>query len=211
MTELVFTHAELGGLKYRAMAERCAATFTGEVAQLADMKSEPIRGATAILRLDFTTNNFALKRIEALKDYLKAARGDVIAADCDMVWKRETSPLFDADFDIGVCWRTGSPSMPYYAGFVMIRHGSEAARQFITDWWFTIACQPKDLQPWWGDQIALAAMLGQQRPNTTVDINGCMVRIFDAGRVFFNMQSEGQKHPDGVYAIHFKGDKKGLV
>jgi hypothetical protein len=85
------------------------------------------------------------------------------------------------------------------------------AVSFLTEWWFTIARLPAELQTWWGDQLALASMLGQCAPGETKNLHGCKVKIFDAGRVFFNMQSKDQTPPSDCYAIHYKGEKKELA
>ena len=213
MIELCFTHADLGqDALYRPLATKCLETWeavTGAPsAQFRDMTSPHVGAGRKVIRKDFTRNQFSLKRTECLKDYARHARGNLVATDCDMEWRASPAPLFDEDFDIGLCWRTGNPGMPYYAGFVMVRHGSEAAIQFLTEWWFTIANLPAEAQTWWGDQWALAAMLGRGEPNTTKNFMGAKVRLFDAGRVFFNMQAKDQTPPDGIYATHVKGFRK---
>jgi len=192
--ELAFTYADFGDGKYYDLAEECRMTACAA-------------GFGRVTRLPGgERHNLMLKRIEGLKNHMREAEGDLVYSDCDMRWLKSPEPLFDGSFDVGVMWRTGNPPMPYLACMVLLSRASEAAVHFVTEWWFTIATMPKEMQGWWGDQVALASMLGRQKPNTMVDFEGCRVRIFDSGPIIHN--TAGNTAPEGVYAIHHKGQLK---
>ena len=212
MIDLCFMLAETGFPQYRPLAQQMLESaqkcMRGRGIQFADEHSEPLPGIAALLRSDVTRENMMLKRVEMLRKYARTADHNMVLTDVDVVWQNDPSPLFDGSFDIGVVWRAGHPAMPYCGGFVMVRHGSEAAIDFITEWWFACTSMPKVLQKWWGDQLALAFLIGRQRPNTLVNVAGCRVKIFDAGDVLFQVADVNQRSNPKAMCRHYKGKAK---
>lgn len=221
--DLCFMHAEVGHpyipgseKAYRPLAERMVESFNNctdddeGIIQFADMESEPIQGAHSIIRSKVTRENLMVKRAESLRDYARKASHNMVMADVDMVWKQNPAPIFKEDFDVGLCWRAADPAMPYIGCLMFIRHGSEAALNFLIERCYVASAMPAEMRVWWGDQLSLTCMLGPGKPNTLVNYNGCKIRIFDAGRIMFNIDGPGQKPPEGVFVTHYKGDRKEL-
>lgn len=210
---LCFLHVELGDQSYRPLAEGMAWSFNlvsehrHRVTMLTDAETQPF-GPEVRRGSDVTRETLMLSRVAMLKDLLPEANGNVICCDTDVRWVKDPAPLFEDDFDVGLMWRRGHPAMPYCGAMTLFRHGSEAAHDFAIEWWFTMATMPKGLHRWWGDQLALASMLGRQQPNTIANFNGCRVKIFDSGYVLHHAHSKEQAIPDRAYAVHFKGQKK---
>lgn len=214
--DLCFMLVDLGSGQYRKLASEMVdsawrAGLEFRSVQFSDEATEAGTGGGVRRLSDVHEGNLMLKRAEMLKDYARIASGHTIMCDCDVVWQRDPTPLFDGSFDIGLCWRTGQPSMPYMGGMVLVRHGSEAAIEFLNEWWFTIVTMPKTLHRWWGDQLALASMLGRQAPGSVVSVNGCRVKIFDSGDLMFQVADADQKAPQSAYARHYKGKAKSAM
>lgn len=202
-------HADIGRPQYRLVAQRMTSsaknTMKARIVQFADDKSQAIDGADLIVRADVSDRNIMLRRAEMMREHARCAHGHMVMCDADLIWQRDPSMLFDLPFDIGLMWRSGRPAMPYCGAMIYVRHGSEAAIEFLSDWIFTIKSLPPKLHGWWGDQLALAAMLGRRTPNQSVGYNGCLVHIFDGGQHIFTMKEPDQKAPEIAVARHYKG------
>lgn len=210
MLDLVFMHADIGFPAYRPLAETmiesAKAIFECRPIQIADLNSEPIRGTERLIRSDINAQNMMIKRPEILAATVHSkAQSNVIACDADIVWLRDPHELFNGTFDLGLIWRAQAPAMPYLGCLLLIRQQSEAAVQFLSDWVWTISGMPAELKSWWGDQLALASMLGRQDPNTTIVSRGCRIKLFDAGDIVGTMHTKEHTVANRVYCKHYKG------
>ena len=108
-------------------------------------------------------------RIQALYlEQREAGRASVLM-DSDVVVNRDPAPIFAEAFDVGLTWRLGSPEAPFNGGMILVAPG-EAGLAFFRmarECYDAIAVDsaitsffPKDLRAWWGDQYALASMVG---------------------------------------------------
>lgn len=191
--------AELGSkTDYRAMTERM-------------VQSAQSCMSARMVRLDapeLTRSQLMLQRVDMLKQFAKRADGHVVMCDVDLEWQNSPEPLFDAnDFDIGLAWTSGNRSMPYCGALVLVRHGSEAADRFLTNWVVIYRSLPKETWAWWGDQIALAIMLGLDlKPGDIVNKDGARVKIFDGGDLIFPAKHPNQIAPKTALAKHYKGE-----
>lgn len=218
MIDLCFLHAEIGRPEYRPMTGKMVRSFReiatdgDRIVQFADATSEQIEGVDVLTRAEgLCKENLMLGRIGFLQEHFRLAAGHIVLSDADMIWHRNPNDIFDEDFDIGLLWRVGVPSMPYLGGLVFARQGSEAALHFITNWHGLARTLPREMHGWWGDQLALAIMLGSQgKPNRTTDWQGARVKIFDAGKILHSVRWPGQPAAPGTYATHYKGAKKDL-
>lgn len=216
MIDLAFMLAEVGHEKfYRPLAsqmiESAKACMTARFVQFADRVSDPLPGVSVVVREDVEKDNLMMMRSKLLRDYVRHSSGHIVMCDADVTWQRDPEPLFDGSFDIGVAWRADQEAMPYCGGLLMIRHGSEAAQRFLNEWWFMQVTMPPVLKKWWGDQVALAVMIGRGVPGEVKNVNGCRVRIFDCGDTLFQISDEHQTAPASALCRHYKGKVKGKM
>lgn len=215
MIDLCFMLADLGRPQYRIAAEAmltsARACMEFVPVQLSDRESKPAPGVDLVVRDDVRRENVMIARAKLFRDYVKHASNNSVMCDADVAWQRDPSELFDGSFDVGVCWRSWHAAMPYYGGLILVRHGSEAALEFLNDWWFLIATMPPELQKWWGDQLSLAILLGRGKPNSLVNLNGCRVKVFDGADVMFQIADIEQKPPTNAYCVHRQGKVKAAM
>lgn len=207
--------ADLGRPQYRVaagdMLTSARACMKFNPVQLSDATSEPASGVDLVVRDQVRRENVMLARAKMLRDYAKHASHNVVMCDADVIFQRDPGELFDGTFDIGVLWRAWHAAMPYYGGLILIRHGSEAALEFLNEWWFLIAMMPPELQKWWGDQLSLAILLGRGKPNSLVSLSGCRVKVFDGADVMFQIADIEQKAPASAYCVHRQGKVKAAM
>lgn len=213
MIDLCFLHAEIGNRAYRSLAERFVASALQvgglRPVQFADLASVAIVGSERVIRTPITSRNLMLARTQMFKEYLPRANNNVICCDCDIVWHNSPTPLFSDDFDLGVLHRANHPSTPYGGGFILARHSSEVAVDFLTEWWSSVLAMPTHLRGWHGDEMALAKLLGRREPDSTCNVIGCRVKVFDYSRILFDVRRNDQIPPRDTYASHCRRARRG--
>lgn len=137
----------------------------------------------------------------------------VVFFDTDMLLLEPISPLFERDFDIALTLRP-SGRMPVNGGLIFINNRRpDLVRQFFQSLKEYIETEAQgQKREWYGDQIALAAIVGEvnvTRDRDTIrDINGLRILFLDAARYNY---SPNRDHPvlwsnlSGISLYHFKG------
>lgn len=149
-----------------------------------------------------------------------------VFTDSDVVVNLDPVAVFAEDFDVGLTWRPGFPDAPFNGGMIFVAPGEAGARFFaealrcydaLADGAARKGLFPRDLRGWWGDQFALAAMVGyrdfaERLAEGGIAVNGVRVRFFPCETHNFTL--EAQNYPTAVlrqkYFIHFKGNRKAL-
>jgi hypothetical protein len=147
-----------------------------------------------------------------------------ILLDSDVVVNREPSAVFAEAFDVGLTWRPEIGHAPFNGGVIFIAQGNAGLAFFGR----TLACYdalaadarvasrfPHDLRAWWGDQLALAAMVGYREfaanRGAGVRVEGVTVRFFACSEYNF-VPKPGVTYPAEVlrakFFVHFKGNRK---
>ena len=151
-----------------------------------------------------------------------AMRGPTVLMDVDMLMQRSPFALFDGGFDIGLTYTTEPSLHAFNAGVILI---DPARRDRVVDFFArlaaSVAAAPPDQREWYGDQIALARLMGAPdvaRWTGVVDqaTDGVRVRAWPADDWNASHALDGANKP--VFAalphaglVHFKGERKGIM
>jgi len=184
-------------------------------------------GIDEVVREPIDRNRLMYERMRAQSRYLHRrdpARATVLM-DSDVVVNLDPLAVFAEDFDVGLTWRKGEPDAPFNGGMIFVAPGDGGARFFdealrcydaIADDAARKGLFPQDLRAWWGDQFALAAMIGYrefgERTAEGTRVNGVRVRFFPCETHNFTM--DGGDYEIATlrqkYFIHFKGNRKNM-
>jgi hypothetical protein len=194
---------------------------------LTDEATRVPEGIDEVVREPIDRNRLMYERMRVQSRFLQ--RRDpgraTVFTDSDVVVNLDPAPIFAEDFDVGLTWRTGLPDAPFNGGMIFVAPGEAGARFFaeaircydaLADDAARKAVFPQDLRAWWGDQFALAAMVGYrefgERTGEGIRVNGVRVRFFPCETHNFTM--EGGNHEVAAlrrkYFIHFKGNRKAM-
>ena len=162
-----------------------------------------------------------VKNTEVWRDFCASQRGEVIFLDPDVLMAKK--PDLEALSDIAVTWRDNlgdfSRRMPYNTGVVMARCNQRSA-QFFNEMVRRIERMPDDDQRWYGNQLALATLVGDV-PQVFKDlwrhskrapwepalwIDGCQVNQIPCD--LYNWTPDGDEPLMGQYFVHLKGNRK---
>ena len=77
---------------------------------------------------------------------------------------------------------------------------------------------PRSLKCWWGDQFALAALVGwralaERGEDNAVSVDGLRVRIFPCETHNYTIEARAYApgELDGKFLVHFKGPRKAMM
>lgn len=176
-------------------------------------------GVTKWLQIGGYSNPLMVENTIIWRDFCAAHEGVNIFLDPDVLMAK-APPLFLAD--IAVTWRDNlgdfSRRMPYNTGVVVARGGQKSALFFneMTD---RISAMSDEDQKWYGNQIALAEMLGEppqqmvdgwkhaRKVNWTPSLHcGCNVSFLPCDK--FNWTPEDDGPVMDRYFVHLKGNRK---
>jgi hypothetical protein len=150
-----------------------------------------------------------------------------VLMDTDVVVNAEPAHAFAWHFDVGLTWRAGMPDAPFNGGLILVAEGEAGARFFAA----ALACYAAlaadagvrrratgDLRAWWGDQLALASLVGHrtfaERAGDSVEVDGTRVRFLPCDEYNFTPEP-GQAPEDPSLAakrfLQFKGNRKALM
>jgi hypothetical protein len=178
-----------------------------------------------VMRFPMDHDRLMYERMRVQASYLgnRAAGRHSVLIDSDVVVNRDPAPIFAEAFDVGLTWRAGLPNAPFNGGAIFVASG-EAAAGFFTrarscydafaDTPSVAAPYPRGLRGWWGDQFALALMVGYQafaeRKADVMRVDGVRVRFFPCDD--YNYTIEAREYPPSFFAskflVHFKGNRK---
>jgi hypothetical protein len=184
--------------------------------------------AVEVRRVALDRAHLMYERMRAQRDHLRrrpAGRATVFV-DADVVVNAEPSGVFAEAFDVGLTLRAVVDA-PFNGGVIFAGPGEGAARFFTQ----ALACYdaladapsiaplfPKSLRCWWGDQFALAALVGwralaERGTAATLSIDGLRVRVFPCETHNYTIEARayGPGELDARYFIHFKGARKQMM
>ncbi|MDP4822517.1 MAG: hypothetical protein NWR47_01055 [Aestuariivirgaceae bacterium] len=139
-------------------------------------------------------------------------RTPVIFIDTDILVFKDIRHLFDQPFDIGLTVRANE-EMPVNGGILFVNNKNpEAARQFFRQLLSLIEAQGKDERNWYGDQYALAQIIGkrlaQDGTGTVIEAAGARILILPSDRYNYSPKASRPnlfKGLDDISVYHFKG------
>ncbi len=182
--------------------------------------------AHAVVRVPIDAGRLMYERMRAQELYLaeRPVGRATVFMDVDVVPNRDPAGIFAEEFDVGLTWRGDVPDAPINGGLIFVGPGA-AGRDFFRE---TRRCYDalaadarlapladRDLRAWWGDQFALAAMLGYRRlgedPPRAIRVGGVRLRLFPCADYNFTPEPGQTYAADflaGRWFLHFKGNRK---
>ena len=155
-----------------------------------------------------------LARMRAQREYLgRAPAGPVFFLDADMLVLEDLRAALDG-CDLAVTVRN-DPEMPINGGFIAVAEDGRARAAAFLDAALRIYLEEYGSQgAWWGDQRALARLVGVERCRTqigqVVDAGGARVRLLPCDR--YNRSPDRSiaylRRGRAVAIMHFKGARK---
>ena len=149
-----------------------------------------------------------------------------VFVDSDVVVNAEPSPIFAEAFDVGLTHRPVVDA-PFNGGVIFVAPGRGGEEFFgkALECYDALADAPaiaplytKSLRCWWGDQFALAALVGwralaERGDAVTLSVDGLHVRIFpcDTHNYTIEPRAYAPGELDAKYLIHFKGARKQMM
>jgi len=149
-----------------------------------------------------------------------------VLMDSDIVVNLDPAPVFAETFDVGLTWRRGFPAAPFNGGMIFVAEGPGAGGFFrkARACYDALAADasiaslfPRDLRAWWGDQFALATLVGvreyAERTTDGIAIEGLRVRLFPCETHNFTIEPGANYRLDDLrrkHFVHFKGNRKAL-
>ena len=180
-----------------------------------------------VMRFPMDLDRLMYERMRVQAWYLenRPAGRHSILMDSDVVVNRDPAPIFAEAFDIGLTWRPGFPDAPFNGGLIVVASGdaglaffskARACYDAFADSPAVAPAFPRDLRAWWGDQFALALMVGyrefaEQKSNAE-RVDGICVRFFPCDA--YNFTVEPREYAPSFFAskyfVHFKGNRKAM-
>jgi len=186
-------------------------------------------GAHEILRFSIDPRFIMFERTRLQAAYLQNLDDDraCVLMDTDVVVNRDPVEALEAGFDVGLTWRSGFPDAPFNGGLILIadaRRG-RAFMNRVLDCYTRLSADVqlarlfgKDLKSWWGDQFALAIVIGYrafaERRSDAMQLDDVKVAFLPCAE--YNLTLEpGQNYDRAAlrqkFFIHFKGNRKGML
>jgi len=212
MIEVAFLFCDLGDAGPYAAMTKLAADSARKVmpdarlVQLTDRDTPVYPEMDASLRANIKAERATFAAFKGLTMAERGKTTDLPTALCDvdLIFNRSIEPVFDADFDVAVLWRPWK-AQPYNGGMVYTKP-TEGARRFWADYAQAVQEMPDEVKGWWGDQLALAVMIGQATPGDTVSVCGAKVLVLDMNEHAY--APEGPDDRTDAYTTHYKGPRK---
>jgi hypothetical protein len=186
-------------------------------------------GAHEILRFPIDPRFIMFERTRLQAAYLQTLDDDraCVLMDTDVVVNRDPVEALQAGFDVGLTWRSGFPDAPFNGGLILIadvRRG-RAFMSRVLDCYTRLSADAqlsrlfgKDLKSWWGDQFALAIVVGYrafaERLSDAMLLDDIKVAFLPCAE--YNLTLEPGQNYDRAelrrkFFIHFKGNRKGML
>ena len=178
-----------------------------------------------VMRFPIDRARLMYERMRVQASYLenRPAGRHSLLIDSDVVVNRDPAPVFAECFDVGLTWRTGLPNAPFNGGAIFVAAGRPGVEFFVkaracydafADDTAIAAAFPRDLRSWWGDQFALALVVGYrsfaERKTHAARVDGIRMRFFPCDD--YNFTVEARDYPAAFFApkflVHFKGNRK---
>jgi hypothetical protein len=162
-------------------------------------------------------------RVHALYLETRPAGRHSVLIDSDIVVNRDPTPIFGEVFDVGLTWREGVPVAPFNGGMIFVSSGDAGIEFFrraracydaLAESDAVAPVYPQDLRAWWGDQFALALVVGHRafadRKTDAELVDGIRVRFFPCNdyNFSFEVRENSMSFLASKYFLHFKGNLK---
>jgi len=211
-----FHHGQTPHLSQAALLVRSVKRFHPKlpVVQVSSKETPDVIGCDKRLTLhDCSRFTLMVDNIRAQKLVMDATGKTTLFVDTDVLVNR---PLADAwpkgDWSVGVTWRPPNEphekAMPYNYGVMVLRPTSGTAK-FLGAMQESIENMPRGDQSWYGNQKALARILGDPRLPYQ-EAMGVMFHLAPCGTHNRTPASPYEDLPH-VYLLHFKGQRKGWM
>lgn len=185
-----------------------------------------------VVRSPIDRDRLMYERMRVQCEYLLAREPDraSVLLDSDAIVNADPCGLFAQTGDLGLTWRAGFPTAPFNGGaiFVSSGEGGPALLREALDCYDELVRHPNvaaafecDLRAWWGDQYALALLVGYRNfaergaaQGTYVDAR--TVRFLPCSRYNYTVEIDGAaatpdpKRLRDKFVVHFKGNRKSL-
>ena len=183
-----------------------------------------------VLRSSIDRQRLMYERMRVQCEYLLARECDraSVLLDSDAIVNADPRGLFTHTGDLGLTWRDGFPTAPFNGGAIVVASGAggPALLREALDCYAELAQHPNvvaafetDLCAWWGDQYALALLVGYRNfaergaaQGTYIDTR--TVRFLPCSAYNFTVESshavaapEPRELRDKLI-VHFKGNRK---
>lgn len=186
-------------------------------------------GAHDIRRFDIDSQFTMFERTRVQAAYLQSLTNDraCILMDTDIVVNRDPVEAFQPGFDVGLTWRTGFPDAPFNGGLILIGDAGRgrAFMSRVLDCYARLAADAglarlfsKNLKSWWGDQFALAIVVGYrafgERTAEAMQLDDIKVGFLPCTEYNLTLEPGQNYNRDELrrkYFIHFKGNRKGML
>ena len=180
-----------------------------------------------VVRQPIDRSRLMFERMRAQVAYLES-RGPnraTVLMDSDVVVNADPRSIFGEDFDVGLTWRPGFPDAPFNGGMIFVAAGDAGLAFFrrAHACYVAIAEQgarsklfAQDLRAWWGDQFALACLVGYrafaERGSEGLAVDGTRVRFFPCETHNFTIEAQKYRTDElrRKFFVHFKGNRKEL-
>ena len=185
-------------------------------------------GVDQVLRFPMDRQQLMFERMRVQALYLggrESARASVLM-DSDVIVNVDPAEVFAENFDVGLTWRPEFPDAPFNGGMIFVAPGRAGLEFFkkAHQCYEALAVDPavtapfpRDLHAWWGDQFALAALVGYrefaERSTNAIAIDGIRVRFFPCETHNFTLEPSRNYPTEELrqkFFIHFKGNRKAL-
>jgi hypothetical protein len=181
-----------------------------------------------VIRQPIDPDRLMFERMRVQVRYLesRAAGRSSVLMDSDVVVNADPAGVFGEDFDVGLTWRPGFADSPFNGGMIFVAASAgglgffrkaHACYAAIADEAAKARLFAKDLRAWWGDQFALAALVGYRefagRSTEGLEVDGTKVRFFPCETHNFTLEPAQKYRTDELrrkFFIHFKGNRKAL-
>jgi hypothetical protein len=186
-------------------------------------------GADEIRRVPIDPAAIMYERTRSQVAYLAnlAADRSCVLMDSDIVVNRDPAEAFQQDFDVGLTWRTGFPDAPFNGGLILIADARKG-RSFmahVLDCYDRLVVNPRltglfdrSLKSWWGDQYALAILVGYrafgERAGNAMTIGGIRTGFLPCADYNVTLEPNRNYGRDELrqkYFVHFKGNRKAML
>lgn len=185
-------------------------------------------GVDEVRRFPLDASRLMYERMRVQSIYLEGrepGRASVLM-DSDVVVNQDPAAVFAETFDVGLTWRKDFPDAPFNGGMIFVAEGGGGPEFFrrVRACYDALAADaalqrfyPRGLQGWWGDQFALAVVVGfaefHEHRAGGVAVEGLRVRFFPCETHNYTMESGVQHSVETLrrkYFIHFKGNRKSM-
>lgn len=185
-------------------------------------------GVDQVLRFPMNREQIMFERMRVQALYLRdreSARASVLM-DSDVIVNVDPAGVFAEDFDVGLTWWPEFPDAPFNGGMIFVAPGAAGLEFFekARRCYEALAADPavaapfpRDLRGWWGDQFALAALVGYrefaERSTNAIAVDGIRVRFFPCETHNFTLEPSREYRTEELrqkFFIHFKGNRKAL-